>query len=130
MSDSNSGTLQTATTIQKNTETLVGAIIGCKAYNSITYFIDYVKGDETTLLLRPYFMQTRDGTAYQDQDWTSASGSSKTVNENVYTLTISGNVLLEMSVEGFNFVKLTATADNTGIPTGTLAVAYTLKNTS
>ena len=118
-------TLQAATTIILDAETLVGQVIECGSSDFITFFIDYVNGDETTLLLTPYFMQSLTGTAYSDQSWSAASGT-RSVTENVYALTASGNVIITLDLRGVSFVKLMATADNSGTPTGTLAVAYTL----
>ena len=119
------GVLQTATTIIKNTETLVGAEIGCAVYDTITFWMDYVNGDETTLLLTPYYMFATGGTAYSDQDWDAAAGT-KAVTENVYTATATGNLMLTLDLKGIEYIKLMATADNTGTPTGTLAATYTL----
>ena len=120
------GTLADAlTAIAKDTETIVGAEIACASYSTITFWIDYVNGDETTLLLTPYYMYSTGGTAYSDQDWSAASGT-KTIGENVYAATATANLMITLDIKGIEFIKLMATADNTGTPTGTLAATYTL----
>ena len=70
-------------------------------------------------------MYATGGTAYSDQDWSQPAGT-KTVTDNVYAATASGNFRISLDVRGVEFVKLMATADNTGTPTGTLAATYTL----
>jgi len=122
------GTLQTATTIAKTTQTLIGAEIKCGSYDYLTLFLDYVKGDETGILVRAHFMQTPGGTAYQDQSWTSTAGTkSSTANE--YTAIANANLYITFDVRGVEFIKFTqGGSNNDGTPTGTLAATYAMKN--
>lgn len=120
-------TLQSATTIAKTTQTLIGFEIPCNGYEYLTLFFDYVKGDETGLLIQAHFMQASGGTAYQDQSWTDAAGT-KSSTANQYTATASGNYYITFDVSGVEFVKFTqGGSNNDGTPTGTLAASYTLK---
>jgi len=121
------GTLQAATTISKTTQTLIGAEIQCGGYDFITLFFDYVKGDETGLLVKALFMQVSGGTAYQDQSWTAAAGT-KSSTANQYTATATGNHFVTFDIRGIEFVKFTQGGSaNDGTPTGTLAAAYVMK---
>lgn len=120
------GLMQTATVLTKNSETIVGSEIGVDGYNTITFYLDYANGDETTLLLTPYFMALTGGTAYSDQSWSAAAGA-KTVTENSYTATATSGLIITIDVTGHEYIKLMQTADNTGTPTGTLAARYVLK---
>jgi len=121
------GTLQAATTISKTTQTLIGAEIQCGGYDFITLFFDYVKGDETGLLVKALFMQAPGGTAYQDQSWTAAAGT-KSSTANQYTATATGNHFVTFDIRGIEFVKFTQGGSaNDGTPTGTLAAAYVMK---
>ena len=121
------GILQAAATIAKTTQTLIGAEIGCGGYNYITLFIDYVKGDETGLLVQAHMLQASGGTEYQDQSWTAAAGT-KSSTANQYTATGSGNHYIIFDIRGIEFIKFTQGGSaNDGTPTGTLAATYTLK---
>ena len=124
---STTATLQAATVIAKTTQTLIGAVISCAGYSYITLFFDYVKGDETGVLVQAHVLNAADGTAYQDQSWTAAAGTkSATVNE--YTATASGNHYITFDIRGVEFIKFTqGGSNNDGTPTGTLAAKYTLK---
>lgn len=119
-------TLQTATTISKTTQTLIGAEIKCGSYDYITLYFDYVKGDETGVLIQAHFLQVSGGTEYQDVSWTAAAGT-KTATLNELKLTATANRFAVFDVRGIAFVKFTqGGSDNDGTPTGTLAATYTL----
>jgi len=121
------GILQTATTISKTTQTIMGAVIGCAGYNRITLFFDYVKGDETGLDIQAHFLYAADGTAYQDQSWTAAAGT-KTSTANEINVTANGNYYATWDISGAEFVKFTQGGSNDdGTPTGTIAAKYVLK---
>ena len=119
------GLLQTATVLTKTTPTLMGAEIKCGGYDTITLFLDYVKGDETGLIITPYVMYTAGGTAYQDQSW-SAAGGAKTTTANTFYMTASGNHFVTMDVTGVEFIKFMQSCAD-GTPLGTVAATYTLK---
>jgi hypothetical protein len=121
------GTLQAATVIAKTTQTDIGDVIGCAGYDRITLFFDYVKGDETGLLIQAHVLWEDDGTEYQDQSWDAAAGT-KTVTANELNVTASGNHYATWDVSGVEFIKFTqGGSNNDGTPTGTLAAYYTLK---
>lgn len=120
------GTLQAATVISKTTPTIIGQEISCGAYATITLFFDYVKGDETGLVIYPYLRQDTGGTNYQDQSWTSAAGV-RTVLANSYKVTASGNHMINIDVRGVKFIAFyQGGSDDDGTPTGTLAASYTM----
>jgi hypothetical protein len=121
------GKLQAATVISKTTQTLIGQEIRCSGYDYITLFFDYVKGDETGVIVQAHAMQESGGTAYQDQSWTATAGTkSSTANE--YTATASGSHYVTFDIRGIEFIKFTqGGSNNDGTPTGTLAASYTLK---
>lgn len=122
------GTLQTAATIAKTTETIMGNEIGCAGYNTITLFYVYVNGDETGLAIYPYIMFETGGAAFQDQDWLSTAGT-RTVTANNYKVIASGNYSIELDVSAAEFIKfMQGGSDNDGTPTGTVAAYYTLSN--
>jgi len=121
------GILQAATVIAKTTQTLISKEIPCSGYETITLFLDYIKGDETGVIVIPYIMYSAGGTAYQDQSWSVAAGS-KTITANNFLMTATGNHIIVMDVSGAEFVKFTqGGSNNDGTPTGTLAANYMLK---
>jgi hypothetical protein len=122
------GVLQTATTIAKTTQTLVGAEIDCGGYEWLTLFFDYTKGNETGLILTPFVLHTTGGTAYPVAI-TTATGGAYTVTDTKLTITATKSGYITFDVRGISFMKFTqGGSNNDGTPTGTLAVAYTLKS--
>lgn len=120
-------TLQAATVISKTAETLIGKQIECGGYEFLTLFFKYTKGDETGLNIYPYYLFENSGDEYQDQSWASAAGT-KTLTENIYQVTASGNYMLTLDVRGISKVKFyQGGSNNDGTPTGTLAASYILK---
>lgn len=119
--------LQTAATISKTAQTLIGKVIATGGYEFITLFFTYVKGDETGVTLIPSMMRTDTGTAHPFAEWSTAAGA-KTVTSSNYALTASRNGYITLDVRGIAYIMFTqgGTA-NDGTPTGTLAVSYTLK---
>lgn len=119
--------LQATATISKTTETLVGNVIDVTKAKTITLFMKYVKGDETGLYVVPYVVGS-DATEYQLADWATSGGLyTGTVIKFQFTATANRAVVIE--VEGFDSIKIyQGGSNNDGTPTGTLAVAYTLKD--
>lgn len=121
------GTLQAATVISKTTQTLVGAIIDCSAYDYFTLHFAYTKGDETGLIITPSILYASDGTAYPYAIMTSSSGAI-TLTDTKLTLTSSKTSYMTFDVRGVKFIKFTqGGSNNDGTPTGTLAAAYTMQ---
>ena len=119
-------TLQAATVISKDTQTLIGQVIGCASYDYITLFFDYVKGDETGLDIQAHFMRNFEGTPHQEASWTAAGGT-KILVQNEYRLTASATAYIIIDIRGINYVKFTqGGAANDGTPTGTLAASYSM----
>ena len=119
-------TLQATTTIEKTTQTLIGAEVSCGGYDFITLFFTYTKGDETGLLIQAHMMQSSGGTAHQDQSWTAAAGT-KSFTANEYKQTATGNYYITFVVRGIAHIKFTqGGSNNDGTPTGTLAASYTM----
>lgn len=120
-------TLQAATVIAKTTQTLIGKIIACGAYDYITLFFAYTKGDETGLIITPSVLFSADGTAYPYNVKTEAAGAT-TLTDTKLTLTASKTSYMTFDVRGVAFIKFTqGGSNNDGTPTGTLAASYTLK---
>ena len=122
------GVLQTAATISKTVQTIMGAEIVCSGYDRITLFFDYVNGDETGLLIIPEIMVTAAGTEYQDQDWSATAGV-RTTTANSYKVTASGNHQILLDISAVERIKFTqGGSDNDGTPTGTVAATYALSS--
>ena len=120
------GTLQAATVIAKTTQTTIGAEINCAHYDYITLFMQYVKGDETGIIVQAHVMPTSGGTAHQNASWSATAGT-KTATANQYTMTASANRYITFDVLGIGFIKFTqGGSNNDGTPTGTLAASYTM----
>jgi len=119
--------MQAATVISKTDQTAVGSIISTGGYEYITFFMTYVKGDETGLIVTPSVMRTSTGTAHPYMEWSTAAGV-KTRTASSFTLTASANAYITLDVRGISYIMLTQGGSaNDGTPTGTLAVSYTLK---
>lgn len=119
--------LQAAAVISKTAQTGVGSIIACGGYEYITFFMTYVKGDETGLIVTPSVMATSTGTAHPFMEWSAAAGV-KTRTASTFTLTASANAYVTLDIRGISYLMLTQGGSaNDGTPTGTLAVSYTLK---
>ena len=119
--------MQAATVISKTDQTAVGSIISTGGYEYITFFMTYVKGDETGLIVTPSVMRTSTGTAHPYMEWSTAAGV-KTRTASTFTLTASANAYITLDVRGISYIMLTQGGSaNDGTPTGTLAVSYTLK---
>lgn len=120
------GLLQAATVIAKTTQTIMGAEIACSGYKTITIWFDYVKGDETGLLVIPEFLFATGGTEYQDQSWAGGAGV-RTNTVNSYKVTATGNHFIQIDITAIDFIKFTqGGSNNDGTPTGTVAATYTL----
>ena len=120
-------TLQTATTISKTTQTLIGKEIATGHYDFITLFFVYTRGDETGLTIIPSFMHSSEGTAYPFAEWSSASGA-KTLTASTFTMTATTSGYIRLDVRGISYVKFTQGGSaNDGTPTGTLAATYSLQ---
>lgn len=133
MSMSADGILQPATIIAKTAQTDVGGVAGggpveiaARGYRYITFWLDYTKGDETGLLVKPWYKPITGGDLFQDQSWTATAGE-KTATVNSFKMTATGKYYITLDLAGIEFVKLTqGGSNNDGAPTGTLAVRYTL----
>lgn len=119
--------LQAATVIAKTTQTLIGTEIDCERGTKLTIHFVYTKGDETGLLIKPYFLDALGGTKSQVNDWDTSSGA-YTGTPVSFTLTASKTASVTFDVSGIAGFRLEAAgSNNDGTPTGTLAASYTLK---
>lgn len=119
--------LQTATTIAKTTQTLVGKEIPVGGYEFLTLFFAYVKGDETGLKITPNMLYAAGGTAYPYNVKTESAGAT-TLTATTLTLTATTTSYMTFDVRGVALMKFTqGGSNNDGTPTGTLAASYTLK---
>lgn len=105
-------------------ETVMGAEIQCGAYDTITLFLDYVNGDETSVAVIAKFLRTTGGTEYPHVDWTAAAGV-KTATANSFSMNATANRYITFNIKGVEFIKFYEDATG-GTPTGTLAASYTM----
>jgi len=120
------GNLQAAAVIAKTTQTVMGAEVSCAHYDYLTLYFQYVKGDETGLIVKAFVMPETGGTAHQDLTWTAAAGT-KTATINQYTVTATGNYYIMFDIRGIEFIKFTqGGSNNDGTPTGTIAASYAM----
>lgn len=118
--------LQAATTIAKTTQTLIGHEIDCRGQSYLTLYFDYVKGDETGLIITPLVLMESGGTAYPYAERT-ATGGAITLTDTKITLTADKSSYMTFNVQGIGLMKFTqGGSNNDGTPTGTLAASYTL----
>lgn len=121
-----SGILQAATVISKTTQTALGLEIETENYGFLTLFADYVKGDETGLLILAYAHRTHNGTNHQYILWTETNGVYTAESESL-KVTATGNYVRQYDLAGIDFIFFTqGGSNNDGTPTGTLAASYTL----
>lgn len=127
------GVMQAATVIAKTTQTLIGNEIDCGKFERLTVYFTYTKGDETGLLMKPYFLTgpvlnvAGNGTKVQVRDWSGSAGV-YTANADSITLTATTTGYMTFDVSGVAFFRLEAAgSNNDGTPTGTLQAWYTGK---
>ncbi len=120
------GLLQASGTIAKTTQTLMGAEISCKSYDTITLFVEYTNGDETGVIIQAHFKFASAGTAFQDVSWSAAAGTKlATVNE--FKMTASADRYISFGLDGMEYVEFTqGGSDNDGTPTGTIVANYSM----
>ena len=120
------GILQSAAVISKTIQVAIGGDIGTENAENIKMFFDYVKGDETGVVITAYAHRTLNGVNHQYILWTDSSGVYTAGSDSV-KLTASGSYTRDYSVSGIDYIFFTqGGSDNDGTPTGTLAVSYTL----
>jgi hypothetical protein len=122
-----SGTLQTATTVVKTSETVIGAAEDCSHHDTFTIFLDYTKGDETAIYIIPYAVDL-DGDEYQWQTWTATAGDKLATNSRA-KMTATGKFYLTFDVRAINKIKFYHQAEG-GTPTGTLAAKWSMTGIS
>lgn len=115
-----------ATTAITDAETTIGTIpVG--HLETLTLLLDYINGDETTVVVTLYFVDIADN-EYQEGVWSSAAGA-KTFTANSYTMNATAKRPIVLDVSGI--VKLIVKSAATGsTATGTLAVRYEAKDLS
>jgi len=121
--DPKAGVLVAATTLT-GTYAVQGNVISAHAYDQITLFCSWVKGDETSCEIKLEFSDTAAFTNAYDQIVvnTDAAGESTILSRNYTVDTASKKFILNIASQGFYFrVKAKATG---GTPTGTLAINY------
>jgi hypothetical protein len=119
--------LQAATTIAKTTQTLVGFEINCAGHSYLTLYFDYVKGNETGLIITPLVLRESGGTEYAYAERT-ATGGAITLTDTKITLTASKSSYMTFDVTGIEIMKFTqGGSGDDGSTLGTLAASYILK---
>ena len=102
----------------------MGGEIECGAYDSLTLFLDYVNGDETSVAVIAKTLRVSEGTEYPDVAWSAAAGA-KTATANSYTMDATANRVITFDIRGVEIIKFYQDATG-GTPTGTLAAAYSM----
>jgi len=119
--------LQAATTIAKTTQTLIGSEVDCRGQSYLTFYFDYVKGDETGLIITPSVLRESGGTVYPYAERT-ATGGAITLTDTKITLTANKSSYMTFDVEGIEIMKFTQGGSaGDGTTLGTLAASYSLK---
>jgi hypothetical protein len=107
----------------------MGAVLDVTAYEYITVFLEYTKGDETGLVVTPWFGRTSDptsGVIWPFGEWTPTTGVNA-FQAHTYKMTATGKYYITLYVGGIQFVKVTqGGSDNDGTPTGTIGASYTM----
>lgn len=122
--------LQAVTVITKTGENAIGASghqeIACGSFSFLTLFVDYVKGDETGLIIYPYVLRIPGGNEYPIAIWTTTAGVYVAVTQ-VWKLLATAKRTIAFDVRGIEYMKFyQGGSNNDGTPTGTLAASYTL----
>ncbi len=99
--------------------------IDMRGFNTLTVFIDYTKGDETSFDLTPYVLHTTGGDVHQICYWADAATSTVTVRK--FQLTATGKHYFVLDVTGIPFVKIYG-ASTGGTPTGVVDLSYCKTN--
>lgn len=118
-----SGILKETTSVLESGSALQGSI-DCGAYNYCTIFVEYEKGDETSITLTPYILRIAGGTEFPYMQFTNSSGT-RSKELGTFPLTGTQNVYFTLDVSGITLLKLYNTTTG-GTPTGTLGISYTL----
>lgn len=116
--------LQAATTITA-AETVIGGEIDVSVYSTMTIFVDYINGDETSYDLIPKILRVSGGDEHAMCSW-SSSGGTKTVTADKFRMTATGKHYITLDVRAINFIKIYGDATG-GTPDGTAQIGYTLK---
>lgn len=101
----------------------LGSELASHGRDKLVLFIDYTKGDETTMELKITSMTESGGTEYKKAN-ESSSGGTTTVSAKEYQFTGSQKIELPVNMYG-SYFKVYAKATG-GTPTGTVDVKYRL----
>lgn len=121
---SDSHEIQSATTITA-AETAIGGEINCLGYNTLTFFVDYTNGDETSYDLIPKMLRVSGGDEHPYNTW--STGGTNTVTAEKFRFTATGKHYITLDVTGINIIKIYGDA-TAGTPDGTCQLSYTLTN--
>jgi hypothetical protein len=120
------GTIQSAAVIAKTTQTQMGDVLGTEDVETLTLFLDYVKGDETGVDVIINARRTPTGADYPIKTWSDAAGVNTAVTQKI-RLTATGNYAFTISYFSADYLRFTqGGSNNDGTPTGTLAAHYTM----
>jgi len=116
--------IQAATTITA-AETAIGGEINVSQYNTITTYIDYTLGDETSYDIIFKFLRVAGGDEHPFN--TFSAGATKTVTAEKFQFTASGKHYITLDVTGLSIIKIFGDATG-GTPNGTSQISYTISN--
>ena len=115
--------IQVATVITA-VETVIGSEIDIRNFSTMTVYIDYTNGDETSYDLIPKVLRVASGDEHPICSWSSSPGT-KTVTADKFRMTATGKHYFVLDVRGINIIKLYGDATG-GTPTGTAQIGYSL----
>lgn len=115
--------VQAATTITA-AETALMTALHVGMYKSMTVFVDYTNGDETSYDIIPKVLRISGGDEHPLCSW-SSSGGTKTVTADKFQMTASGKHYVVLNLAGIEWIRLYGDATG-GTPSGTAQIGYTL----
>jgi deoxycytidylate deaminase len=106
------------TTLKKSTLDFIGTLTGTSA-NKFVFYVQYTKGDETSINLAISFIKIRLSASTQ---FKSSPLDTATVAQQVFTITGSQNVRIPVTVSDEADSIVAALGNTGGTPTGTVVV--------
>jgi len=110
------------TTLVHAARTQIGAAIDVGNEDYITFFLNYSKGDETSIAIQAVFQFESGGSDFIEGEWGAAPGT-RSFTENLYTMDATKLRPITFDVRGIEIIKLYEQASG-GTPTGQLGVDY------
>jgi len=121
----NHAELQAATTITA-AEGSTGTI-NTATYSQLVVWLDYTKGDETSVAIIPKFLAVGGGDEHPYMEWSTDDAKLRVAK--TFVLSASAKAYIVLDVKAVTQVKIYQDATG-GTPTGTLQVSYVLSRST